>query len=185
MRKALLAIVAVLVIAVAGILGYAATQPDTFEVGRAATFKAPPETIYAILSDFRRSTEWSPFEKTDPGMKRTFSGAEHGKGSVYEWDGNSEAGAGRLEIVEAAEPSKLVLSLDFTRPMETRNMVEYMLRPEGDATNVNWSMHGPMPFVSKVMCVFFDMDEMVGGMFEKGLADLKTLAEADNTARAQ
>lgn len=185
MRKALLAILAILVIGVAGILGYAATQPDTFRIERAAEIQAPPEKIYAILSDFRRSPEWSPFEKTDPDMKRTFSGAERGKGAIYEWDGNSEAGAGRIEIVEAAEPSKLVLSLDFVRPMEGHNTVEYTLAPEGNTTSVTWAMHGPLPFVSKVMCVFFDMDEMVGGMFEQGLANLKKLAETENTATAQ
>lgn len=185
MRKALLAIAAILVVAVAGTLGYAATQPDSFRIERSTAIKAPTEKIYAILSDFRRSVEWSPFEKTDPDMKRTFSGAERGKGAVYEWDGDSNAGAGRLEIVETAEPSKLVLTLDFERPMEARNKVEYTLEPQGDATTVTWAMYGPTPFVSKVMCLFFDMDKMVGGEFEKGLASLKTLAEAETTARAQ
>lgn len=185
MRKALLAIAAIVAVAAAGILGYAATQPDSFRIERAAAIEAPPEKVYAILSDLRRGVEWSPFEKTDPDMKRSFSGAERGEGAVYEWDGNGDAGAGRIEIVEAAEPSKLVLSLDMTRPMEARNTVQYTLIPDGGATNVTWSMHGPTPFVSKVMCLFFNMDAMVGGMFEQGLASLKTLAEAENTAAAQ
>ena len=182
MRKALLAIIAVLAVAVAAVLGYAATLPDNFRIERAATISAPPEKVYAILSDFHRSTEWSPFEKMDPDMKRTYSGAERGKGAVYSWDGNSDAGAGRLEIVEATEPSKLVMTLDFIRPMEGRNIVEYRMEPRGDATEVTWSMHGEAPFISRVMCVFFDMDRMIGGEFEKGLANLKTLAETDKTA---
>lgn len=183
MRKTLLATVAILAVAAAAVLGYAATMPDKFRIERSAAIAAPPERIYAILSDFHRSTEWSPFEKLDPDMKRSFSGADRGKGAVYAWDGDSNAGTGRLEIVEANEPSKLVMSLDFTRPMEAHNIVEYTMEPRGNATQVSWSMHGPSPFISRIMCVFVNMDEMVGGMIEKGLANLKTLAESDKTAR--
>jgi uncharacterized protein YndB with AHSA1/START domain len=169
---------AVAVVAVAGLVGYAAaTQPDSFRVSRSLNIAAPPEEIYSVLSDFRRSGEWSPYEKLDPDMKRTLSGAPAGKGAVYEWDGDSNAGAGRMEIAEAVPGQSLTLRLDFRRPFEATNTVEYKLEPNGTATRVSWDMHGPMPFISKVMCVFVDLDKMIGKDFEAGLANLKALVE--------
>lgn len=168
----------VIVLAVAGVAAYAAaTQPDSFRVSRSLDISAPPEKIYSILSDFHRSPEWSPYEKLDPDMRRTHSGAAAGKGAVYEWDGDSNAGAGRMEIVEATPAQSVTLKLDFIRPFEGSNTVEYKLQPKGAATQVSWDMHGPMPFVSKIICVFVDLDTMIGKDFETGLANLKTLAE--------
>ena len=178
MLKILGIVFGVIVLVVAGVATYAAaTQPDTFRVSRSLDISAPPEKIYSILSDFHRSPEWSPYEKLDPDMKRTHSGAASGKGAVYAWDGDSNAGAGRMEIVEATPGQSVTLKLDFTRPFEARNFVEYKLQPKGSATQVSWDMHGPMPFISKVMCVFVDLDTMIGKDFETGLANLKTLAE--------
>jgi uncharacterized protein YndB with AHSA1/START domain len=178
MLKVLGIILGVIVLAVAGVAAYAAaTQPDTFRVSRSLDISAPPEEVYSILSDFRRSPEWSPYEKLDPDMKRTHGGAASGKGAVYEWNGDSNAGAGRMEIVEATPGQSVTLKLDFVRPFEASNVVEYKLQPKGSATQVSWDMHGPMPFISKVMCVFVDLDKMVGKDFETGLANLKTLAE--------
>jgi uncharacterized protein YndB with AHSA1/START domain len=170
---------AVLVLAAGGIAAYAAaTQPDSFRVTRSLEMAAPPEKIYSILSDFRRSPEWSPYEKLDPDMKRTLSGSATGKGAVYAWDGDSNAGAGRMEIAEATPAQSITLKLDFIRPFEASNTVEYKLQPKGSATQVSWDMHGPMPFVSKVMCVFVDLDKMIGKDFETGLANLKALVES-------
>ena len=178
MLKILGIVLGVIVLVVAGVAAYAAvTQPDTFRVSRSLDISAPPEKIYSILSDFHRSPEWSPYEKLDPDMKRTHSGAASGKGAVYAWDGDSNAGAGRMEIVEATPGQSVTLKLDFTRPFEATNFVEYKLQPKGSATQVSWDMHGPMPFISKVMCVFVDLDTMIGKDFETGLANLKTLAE--------
>jgi uncharacterized protein YndB with AHSA1/START domain len=178
MLKILGIILGVIVLAVAGVAAYAAaTQPDTFRVSRSLDISAPPEEVYSILSDFRRSPEWSPYEKLDPDMKRTHGGAASGKGAVYEWNGDSNAGAGRMEIVEATPGQSVTLKLDFVRPFEASNVVEYKLQPKGSATHVSWDMHGPMPFISKVMCVFVDLDKMIGKDFETGLANLKTLAE--------
>jgi uncharacterized protein YndB with AHSA1/START domain len=168
----------VLVVLIAGVLIYAATQPDAFRVQRTASIKAPPEKIFAILDDFHRSESWSPYEKKDPAMKRTFSGATSGKGSVYEWDGNKDIGKGRMEITESSPPSRLTMTLDFIKPFEAHNIVDFTLEPRGDSTEVTWAIHGPMPYLSKVMCVFFSMDRMVGGDFEAGLAALKTVAES-------
>jgi uncharacterized protein YndB with AHSA1/START domain len=177
MLKTFLVIGAVLLIAVAGILIYAAMQPDTFRIARATLINAPAEKIYPLMSDFRRGMEWSPYEKKDPNMKRRHSGAESGKGAIYEFEGNGEIGAGRLEITEAVPPSKVVLKLDMLKPFQASNTVEYSLVPKGGATEVTWSMHGAQPFLAKVMCLFFNMDKMVGADFEQGLANLKAVAE--------
>jgi uncharacterized protein YndB with AHSA1/START domain len=178
MLKFLAVAAGVVAVAVAALLAYAAiTQPDTFRVTRSLDMAASPEKIYSVLSDFRRSREWSPYEKLDPDMKRTLSGLPAGKGAVYEWDGDSNAGAGRMEITEAVPRQSLTLRLDFRRPFEASNTVEYKLEPNGASTRVSWDMHGPMPFISKVMCVFVDLDKMIGKDFEVGLANLKTLVE--------
>jgi hypothetical protein len=161
---------------VAAVLGLAATKPDTFSVQRTASIKAPPEKISAVLSDFRGWQAWSPFEKMDPAMKRSFSGADKGRGAVYAWSGNGEAGEGRMEITEASA-ARVALNLDFTRPMEAHNKVVFALAPKGEATEVTWTMSGPAPFISKVVQVFCDMDAMVGKYFEEGLASLKSVAE--------
>ena len=176
MLKALAIIGIVLVVAVVAVVAYAATQPDTFRVQRSATINAPADKISVILTDLRRGAEWSPYEKKDPAMKKTFSGPASGPGSKMEWDGNKEIGAGALTVADAT-PSKITVKLDMSRPMEANNIVEYTLAPQGNATNMTWSIHGPMNIFSKVMCVFMDMDKMIGRDFEQGLRDLKTLAE--------
>ena len=110
-------------------------------------------------------------------MKRTFSGAERGKGAVYEWQGNNAVGAGRMEIIDPVSPSRILVKLDFLKPMEGHNTAEFSLQPEGAATRVTWAMYGPNPFIAKLFQVFISMDRMVGGDFEKGLDNLRALAE--------
>ena len=170
-------ILIVILVIVVGVLGFAATKPDTFSVQRSTSIKAPPEKIFAVINDFHRWPDWSPWEKLDPAMKRTQSGAASGKGAIYEWDGNSKAGAGRMEIIESTPASKLGIQLDFIKPFEGHNIAEFSLTPEADATRVSWVMHGPTPFVSKVMQVFVSMDTLIGKDFEEGLANLKALTE--------
>jgi uncharacterized protein YndB with AHSA1/START domain len=177
MLKALLIVVAVLVVCVAAALAYAATRPDTFTVRRSATIKAPPERIFALINDFRSWGRWSPYEKLDPELKRTYSGAPAGKGAVYEWEGNSKVGAGRMEILDAPAPQKVTIRLDFKRPFEASNTAEFTLQPQGDATAVTWAMRGPSFFIGKLMSLFVDMDKMVGKDFETGLANLKAATE--------
>ncbi|MBB3121337.1 SRPBCC family protein [Pseudoduganella violacea] len=159
------------------ILGLAASKPDTFTVQRSATIKAPPEKIVAYLNDFHNWQAWSPWEKLDPKMQRTFEGPQSGKGAVYAWNGNDEVGQGRMEIIDNASPAKVGIKLEFIRPFASQNSSDFSLQPNGDGTQVNWSMSGPMPFVSKLMSVFVSMDKMIGKDFEKGLAQLKTVAE--------
>ena len=174
----IIAIIAVvLAIAIAIVLILAATKPDTFSVRRAATIKAPPEKIFPAISDFHQWTSWSPWEHRDPAMKRTYSGADSGKGAVYAWDGNKNVGSGRMEILDVSVPSKIVIKLDFLKPFEAHNTAEFTMLPQGDATNLTWVMHGPLVFMAKVMHVFINMDRMIGKDFEAGLANLKRITE--------
>lgn len=177
MLKVLGIIAVVVLVAVAGVLAYAATKPDDFRVQRSASIKAPPDKIYGLIVDLHGWAAWSPYEKKDPAMKRTFSGAASGKGAVYEWDGDKNVGAGRMEIVEASAPSKVGIKLDFLKPFEGHNTAEFTMLPSGDSTTVTWAMYGPSPYVAKVMGTFFNMDRMIGDDFAAGLANLKTIAE--------
>jgi uncharacterized protein YndB with AHSA1/START domain len=170
-------IAVVLAIAIAIVLILAATKPDTFSVRRAAMVKAPPEKIFPLINDFHQWTSWSPYESKDPAMKRSYSGADSGQGAVYAWDGNKNVGSGRMEILEASAPSKIVIKLDFFAPFEGHNTAEFTMLPQGDATSVTWLMHGPAPFMAKIMHVFMNIDRMVGKDFETGLANLKRLTE--------
>jgi uncharacterized protein YndB with AHSA1/START domain len=165
------------VLLVAVVLAFAATRPDSFSVRRAASIQAPPEKIFPLISDFSRWSAWSPYERKDPAMKRSFSGPAAGKGAVYAWEGNGDVGQGRMEIADAVAPSRVTLKLDFVKPFEAHNKVDFTLEPKGGATEVTWAMDGPMPFISKVITLFVDMDRMVGGDFEAGLANLKAIAE--------
>jgi hypothetical protein len=167
----------VVLVALAGVLALAAMQPDRFGVRRAASIKAPPEKIFPLISDFSRWDAWSPYEKKDPAMKRSFSGPVAGAGAVYAWEGNSDVGQGRMEITESAAPSRVSLKLDFVKPFEAHNRVDFTLEPKGDLTTVTWAMEGPMPFLSKLIGLFVDIDRMVGQDFEAGLANLKSIAE--------
>lgn len=177
MLKITLVIIAVLALGVAGVVAYAAvSQPDTFRVQRAMTINAPADKLVGILTDLRRGAEWSPYEKKDPAMKKTFSGPSSGPGAKLEWDGNGDVGAGSLTVADVT-PSKVTLNLAMTRPMNANNVVEYTLAPQGNATGMTWALHGPMPLISKVMCVFMNFDKMIGADMERGLNDLKTLAE--------
>jgi hypothetical protein len=147
-----------------------------FRVTRSASIKAPPEKIQAQLADFHGWQAWSPWEKMDPAMKRSFGGAPKGKGATYAWEGNGKVGEGRMQITEAAA-DKVALDLDFVKPFEAHNKVVFALTPKGDTTDVTWSMVGPVPYFAKIMHVFVDMDGMVGSQFETGLANLKTVSE--------
>ena len=167
----------VLALLIAALLVFAATKPDSFRIERSINIKAPPEKIFALISDFRQWEAWSPWEKIDPALKRTYSGAASGKGAVYEWSGNKDIGQGRMEIVDSVAPTKVMLKLDFVTPFEAHNHVDFTLLTQGDTTTVTQAMYGPSPYLSKLMTIFFSMDKMVGEKYEEGLASLKALAE--------
>jgi uncharacterized protein YndB with AHSA1/START domain len=170
-------VIAVLVAALAAVLLLAWRKPDSFGVRRTAAIQAPPDKIFPLIADFRQWALWSPWEGRDPAMQRTFSGAAAGRGAVYEWKGNRNVGAGRMEILDAA-PHAIVIKLDFFSPFEAHNTAEFTLAPQGDSTIVTWLMHGPAPLMNKVMQLFMNMDEMIGKDFAAGLANLKRNAEA-------
>ncbi|MDU4255021.1 SRPBCC family protein [Pseudomonas sp.] len=167
----------VMALAVAVVLVLAANRPGTFRVERTARIQAPPEKVQGYIEDFHLWAQWSPFEKLDPQMQRSFSGTEKGRGAVYAWEGNGKAGAGRMEILEIDPGSRVTIALDFRKPFKASNTAEFTLVPRDGGTEVTWAMFGPVPFVAKIMHLFFDVDRMVGKDFEAGLANLKALAE--------
>ena len=180
MLKKLAIAAAVLIVLVAGVVVYAAaTQPDEFRVSRTASIRAPAERIHALVNEPRRHREWSPFEAKDPSMKRTYTGASAGKGAAYEWDGNSEIGAGRMAVAESS-PQRIVMDMHFLRPFESRSTAEFAFQPSGETTEVTWSIYGPAQLITKVMGLFFSMDAMIGREFESGLAKLKSVTEASS-----
>jgi len=173
----MLTVLAIVAAAIVAVLAYAATRPDSFRIERSAVIKAPPEKIFGFVNDLHQWTGWSPWEKIDPALKRTYSGPQGGKGAAYAWEGNSKVGSGRMEITEAAPPSKIVIKLDFLKPFDAHNTAEFTFARQGDATTVTWAMYGPSPYISKVMGMVFSMDKMAGGQFEQGLANLKSISE--------
>ncbi|TDN62643.1 SRPBCC family protein [Paraburkholderia sp. BL10I2N1] len=162
---------------VALLLAYAATRPDTFRVERSATVKAAPERIFALINDLHLFNTWNPYEKKDTAIKGEYTGNASGPGAAYAWQSN-KVGVGQMEIVDASSPERITMKLDFVKPFEAHNVAEFMLKPQGGATEVTWSMHGPVPYVSKLIGVFFNMDRMIGKDFEDGLGNLKNIAEA-------
>jgi uncharacterized protein YndB with AHSA1/START domain len=184
LRTALYILLGLAVVA-AGIVGYASTKPDTFTISRSISIAAPPEAIFPLINDLRKMSEWSPFEKKDPDMKRSYSGPESGKGQRYDWDGNHEIGKGWLVITDSSAPSRVDMALNMERPISARNEVTFTLVPEGGTTKVTWAMQGAVPLVAKVVHLSLDVDRMVGGDFEAGLASLKAKAEGASGAPPQ
>lgn len=175
-------ILGLIVLVILVILAIAATKPATFTIQRITDVDAAPDAIFPLINDFHNWRDWSPWEALDPDLKRKMSGAESGRGAVYEWEGNKKVGSGRMEITETVAPSKVVIKLDFLKPFEAHNLARFTMAPQGGKTRLNWEMTGPSPFMSKVMQVFMNFDKMVGKDFEKGLASLKAIAERKRLA---
>lgn len=173
-----------LVVFVGGVLAIAATKPDDLHVERNALVSASPGVVFAIINDLHRWNEWSPYDKLDPNMKKTHKGAEAGPGASYEWNGNDNVGEGRLTIVDSKPGELVAMKLEFTRPFNCQNTVNFKLEPTDGGTRVHWIMDGKTNFFCKVMSVFISMDEMCGAQFEEGLASLNNVAKADE-AKAQ
>ena len=167
----------IVLVVIAAALIFAATKPDSFRIERSTQIKAPAARVFALINDFHQWEAWSPWEKIDPALKRTYGGAASGTGAVYEWSGNKDIGQGRMEIVESTPASKVALKLDFMKPFEAHNMVEFTLAEQSGATTLTQAMYGPSPYMSKVMSLFFSMEKMVGPKYEEGLASIKAIAE--------
>lgn len=155
----------------------AARRPDEFAVRRSIDIKAPPETIFALINDFRQWSKWSPWENLDPNLKRRFSGAEAGSGAVYEWEGNKKVGAGRMEITDAVPFARIDIKLTFIKPFRADNRTLLTITPVDGASHVLWEMTGSNNFMFKLMGLVMNMDKIVGNDFEKGLAAMKAEAE--------
>jgi len=166
----------VLVLAIAAVLIYAATKPDTFTLQRSTSIAAAPDKVYPLIADVKAFNTWNPWALKDPTTKMAYEGPPSGVGAAYNWD-SEQLGAGRMEITGASPSSRLQAKLEFKRPFAVTNGVEFTLQPQGASTQVTWAMSGPMPYLSKLMTTFVSMDKMVGSDFEAGLANLKALAE--------
>jgi uncharacterized protein YndB with AHSA1/START domain len=151
---------------------------NEYRVERRATTKAAPPAVFALIIDFHHLSRWSPWEDLDPAMRRTFSGAASGVGAVYEWSGNRKAGEGRMEVVEAEAPFRVVVDLQFIKPFKSHSTTTFELTEISDGTLVVWRMVGRKTLATKVMGLFKSMDEMIGPDFEKGLARLTAAAES-------
>ena len=157
-----------------------AMRPSDFRVERSAVVSAPAPVVFAQVNDLHNWDAWSPFAKLDPAAKQTFEGPRAGTGAAFAWAGNKQVGEGRMTITES-RPNKLVrFRLDFLKPFAVTNTAEFTFTPQGNQTAVTWSMSGRQNFMAKAFCMFMSMDKMVGGEFEKGLAQMKTVAEAAN-----
>jgi hypothetical protein len=173
LKKLLIAIALVII----GFVIFVATRPSEFRIERSALMTATPAVIFPQINNLQKWPTWSPWAKLDPNAKNTFSGPAEGKGAVFAWAGNREVGEGRMTITES-KPNELVqFHLEFFKPMEGTSETTFKLTPEGDKTRVTWTMTGKNNFIGRAMCVFMDMDKMVGGQFETGLASMRALAE--------
>jgi hypothetical protein len=167
-------------VSLAALLVYASTRPDTFAVQRSISVKAPADKLFPLINDLHQFNTWNPYEKKDPHIKGSHRGAASGPGAGYDFQGNKDVGKGSIEITSSTASSQVTMRLDMLEPFEGHNVVEFTLVPRGDSTEVTWAMHGPSPFIGKLVGVVFNMDQMIGRDFEAGLLNLKALAEASH-----
>lgn len=155
-----------------------AMQPSEYRVARSATMAAPPAAVFAQVNDFHKWEAWNPWGKIDPAMKQTYEGAPAGPGAIYHWEGNSQVGSGRMTLTNSRTNELVQINLEFFKPMAGVSFAEFTFKPEGNQTEVTWSMAGKNHFMAKAIGLFMSMDKMIGGNFEKGLADLKAIVES-------
>jgi len=165
-------------VVVVGLVVVVALQPKDYRVSRSATIAAPAPVVFALVNDFHKWAAWSPWATVDPAMKQSFEGAPAGAGAAYTWSGNREVGEGRMTIVESRSPELVRVRLDFDKPLKGTSMAEFTFRSEGDRTVVTWSMTGEKSFVAKAIHLVLGVERIIGRQFEKGLAAMKTAAEA-------
>ena len=178
MRKKLLIGLGVVAALLAIFMVVVALQPSTFRVERTATMAAPPADVFAQVNDFHNWDAWSPWAKRDPKMKATYEGPSEGEGAIYRWAGNDEVGEGGMTITESRQSDLIRIKLEFLKPYASTCATEFTFEPKDDQTAVKWSMAGQNTFIGKMFCLFMNMDKMIGGDFEKGLAHMKAVVEA-------
>lgn len=174
LKKIIIALALLIVVFAA----FVAMQPSDFRIARSATITAPPPEVFAQVNDFHNWEAWSPWAKLDPAAKNSFEGASAGTGAIFKWSGNNEVGEGSMTVTESRPSEFIRIKLDFVRPFEDTSTAEFTFKPEGDRTVVTWSMFGQRNFICKGVCLFMNMDKMLGGEFEKGLAQMKSVVEA-------
>lgn len=184
-KKILLGTLIALGVIVVAFLGIVAMQPSHYHIERTANMTAPPEAIFAQVNDFHNWEAWSPWLELDPNAKNTFEGPESGEGAVFRWVGNENVGEGSMTILESRPKELVKYRLDFIKPFEDTATSEFVLKPDGDQTAVTWSMDGKYNFVGKAICLFMDMDKMIGDSYEEGLANIKKIVEAKPAAESQ
>jgi hypothetical protein len=155
-----------------------AGRPDEFIVARSTKISAPPAIVFAQVNDFHKWEAWSPWAKMDPACKNSYDGAAAGVGADFAWDGNKKVGAGRMTIIESAPSDLIRIKLEFLKPFKATNTAEFTFQPQGSQTFTTWIMTGKNNFFFKVFGLFMNCDDMVGKDFEKGLAAMKSEAEA-------
>ncbi len=177
-KKVILGALAGIVLAVAAFCVVVALQPEDVKYTRSTTVNAPPEKVFEQVNEFKKWEAWSPWAKMDPTMKTTYEGPASGVGSSYSWAGNNDVGEGKMTITQSHPSSHIAIDLEFLKPFAAKNLTEFTLKPEGDKTNITWTMAGKNNFMMKAFCLVMDMDKMIGTDFEKGLAQMKTVVEA-------
>lgn len=184
MKKILLVIVVLIAVVILGFLAVAAMQPDEIHVERSATIEATPAQVFPHVSDLREFVEWSPWSDLDPNQTSEFSDPSSGVGAWYSWSGNKDVGVGTMTILEVVQDRKVVEELAFVEPWESKGTVALILEPAGEGTRVTWTFDENAGFMMKLMGLFMSMDEMLGADYEKGLATLKQVVEAEAEAQA-
>ena len=177
MLEILFYVLAILAIAIIGLIAYASKRPDTFSVQRSVAIAAPPERIYPLIANLRAMNTWNPFVASDPSVRITYGGPEAGQGAAHTWTGNRNVGEGRIEITSAEAPTRIGMRLEMVKPFKADNRIEFTLSRASADTHVTWAMSGRQPLMAKVASLFIDCDGMCGREFEKGLTSLKAIAE--------
>ena len=180
LRKASLFVLGIVVLLLAVIV----TRPSEYRVERASTMTAPPTVIFDFVNDFHRWSSWSPWEKLDPAMTRTYDGSSAGSGAIYSWSGNDKVGAGRMTITDSKPGERIVIKLEFFKPWEATSTTTFTFTGQGDTTKVVWTMDGANDLKGKAFTLFMNMDDMVGRDLEKGLSELKSQSETVARERA-
>ena len=177
-KKLILGVLGLIVAVVVILCVVVVMQPEDLKITRAATFNASPSVVFEQVNDFHKWDAWSPWAKIDPTMKVTHSGAPAGSGAVYAWAGTGEAGEGKMTITQSHPTDHIAIDLEFIKPFAARNVTEFTFKPNGDKTDVTWTMTGKKNFITKAFCLVVDMDKMIGADFEKGLAQMKPVVES-------
>jgi polyketide cyclase/dehydrase/lipid transport protein len=179
LKKVLIGVPVVLLLLLLGFAGVVAMQPSAYVVTRSADILASPEEVFAQVNDFHRWEAWSPWAKLDPNAENSFDGPSEGKDATFRWSGNDQIGEGRMTILQSRSPELVQIELVFVRPFADIALTEFAVKPVGEQTRITWSMSGKHTFMSKAMCMFMDMDRMLGGQFAEGLENMKRIAEQE------